>query len=307
MEEADIDEIYNQFETARGDKRESGPPMYIVAPYDKNEVDEGGFLINDATMKAQKQISSWVPSTFSPEWVVVGRVVALAKRSHQFMMERLVQFDTTADWCAIFQESSTSFHSYNALLRVSPDFVVDHEASSTGVADLNPMTNEEGVLESSYTRSMKARVQGPKALRRKVYKNLLQQNASNGVGAAATHSILLSWNPIESLVFTLRSKYGRFALFFCNELAPEVIGLVWRPDVFKALSFSAMTAEYAMPLEADPSTWKNDSLVVRSTSDLLREMSEYFQGIVTTVKILDNGTTPSFTGGSSKRKREETG
>lgn len=228
--------------------------MYIVAPYDKKEEEEEEQL-RATPMKSQKHTSFWAPSTFSPEWVVVGRVVALANRSHQFMMERLVHFDATADWCAIFQESSTSFHSYNALLRVSPDFVVDHEASSTGVADLNPLTNEDGVLESSYTRSMKARVQGPKALRRKVYKNLLQQNASNGAGAGS-HSILLSWNPIESLVSTLRSKYGRYALFFYNELAPEVIGLVWRPDAFKALSFSAMTAEYAMPQEADPKSWK---------------------------------------------------
>ncbi|KAG7353253.1 Nrap PAP/OAS1-like domain containing protein [Nitzschia inconspicua] len=293
IDEAEIDDIHVQFEMARGEKRESGPPMYIVAPYDKNNNEKD--VMSESSSIQTKQMG-WRPSITSPEWVVVSRVVALAKRSYQFLMERLADFDESPEWSAIFHESSTSFHSYNALLRVNQDFIVDHETSSTGT-NLNPSAKEDGTIESSYTRSMTARVQGPKALRRKIYKNL-QQNTSND----ASNSILVSWNPIESLLTSLRNKYGQYALFFCNELAPEVIGLVWRPDVFKAISFSAMTAEYSMPQDADSRSWKNDSLLVRSTSDLLREMSEHFQGIVTTVKILDH----TGVSGVKKRKRKTT-
>jgi hypothetical protein len=261
-----------------------------VAPYDKKEVDA-----EDPTSKNAVDLtkeSSWWPSTVSPEWVVVSRAVALAKRSYQFMMKRLLDFDDSAALSAIFQESSTSFHSYSVLLRVSPDLVIDHEASSTGT-DLRPLANDDGVLETSYTRSMKARVQGPKALRRKVYRNL-QNDLNDG-----NDTLLLSWQPIESVLASLRHKFGSHALFFYNELAPEVIGLVWRPDTFKPISFSAMTAEFAMPESADSNDWKNDSLVVRNPKDLLREMSEYYQDVVITAKTLDHS------GLSTKRKRSD--
>lgn len=290
LEEADIDEVYAQFEKARADTKESSPPLFIVAPYDKKEVDEDDPMNQNAVDTSNRR--SWWPSTDSPEWVVVSRAVVLAKRSYQFMVKRLVDFDDSADWSAIFQESATSFQSYSVLLRVSVDLVVDQEASSTG-ADLSPICNEKGVLETSYTRSMKARIQGPKALRRKVYRNL--QNDSN----EANDTLLLSWQPIESVFSVLRQKFGAHALFFYNELAPEVICLVWRPDTFKAIPFSAMTAEFAMPESADSSEWKVDSLVVRNSKDLLREMSEYYQDVVTTAKTLDSPGRSS----SSKRKR----
>jgi Nrap protein domain 6 len=291
--ESNMDEIYNQFEMARGKKRDSGPPMYIVAPYDNCD-DEEQDIPMDKNPSHQSKQTTWRPSTASPEWVVVCRTAALAKRSYQYMMSKLVGFDKSSDWSAIFHESSSAFHSYDALLRVSPDFIVDLEASSTGT-DLSSVVNENGVLESSYTKSMKARIQGPKAMRRKVYKNL-QHNSSD----KSHHSILLSWNPIESLLSVLRNKFGQYALFFYNELTPEVIGLLWRPDVFKPLSFSAMTAEHSMPQDADPINWKNDSLVVRNHSDLLREMTEHFQGIITTVKILKGPGVAT-----KKRKRQD--
>lgn len=285
IDDADIDEIYNQFEKARAETNQSSPPMFIVAPYDKKEVEEDDPMVQNAVDISKE--CSWWPSTASPEWVVVSRTVALAKRSYQFMVKRLVDFDDSSDWSAIFQESTTSFHSYSVLLRISPDLVIDHEASSTGV-DLSPLLNEQGMLETSYTRSMKVRIQGPKALRRKVYRNL--QNDSN----EASNTLLLSWQPIESVLSSLRQKFGSHTLFFYNELAPEVIGLVWRPDTFKPIPFSAMTAEYAMPECDDSSEWKNDTLVVRNSQDLLREMSEYYQDVITTAKTLDS---------SNKRKR----
>jgi len=261
----------------REENRDAGPPMFIIAPYDRQDAEE-----NDSTNRNAVNVSNqsvWLPTTTSPEWVVVTRAVALAKRSYTFMMQKLLKFDDSSDWSAIFHESSSSFHSYSVLLRVGTDFIVDPEASSTS-ADLSPHVNEDGILESSYTRSMKARVQGPKGLRRKVYRNL--QHTANDAG---DDTILLCWQPVENVMSSLRRKFGDHALFFYNELAPEVIGLVWRPDTFKAMSFSAMTAEYARP--KDDADWKNDSLVVRNATDLLREMSEYYQEIITTAKIID--------------------
>ena len=284
----DYDDIRVQFETVRGKKGDSGTPMYIVAPYDKLELDEDDPM-NRNTVKTSTQ-SSWQPNTKSPEWVCLTRSVALAKRSYSFMMKQLMSFGKSNDWSAIFQESPSSFQSYSVLLRVNSDFVVDAEASSTG-NDLNPSSDKAGVSESSYTRSMKARIKGPKGLRRKVYKNI--QN---------TDGTILHWHPVHSVVSSLREKFGAYALFFCNDLSPEVIGLVWRPETVATISFSAMTAEYARPLDSDERSWKNDSLVVRNATDLLREMSEYYQYVITTVKVIDE----SCMAPSSKRRKVAT-
>jgi len=286
IESIDCDEINLQFESARGKKGEAGNPMYIVAPYDKLELDDEDPM-NRNTVKKSNQ-SSWQPNTISPEWVCLTRSVALAKRSYSFMMKKLMAFAKSNDWSAIFHESPASFQSYSVLLRVNIDFVVDTEASSTG-NDLSPTSDETGLSESSYSRSMKARIQGPKSLRRKVYKNI-QSSASD---------IILLWQPVKSVISSLRENFGAYALFFYNELSPEVIGLVWRPQTVATMSFSAMTAEYARPLDDDEKSWKNDSLVIRNATDLLREMSEYYQYVITTVKIIDE----SCLAPSSKRRK----
>lgn len=261
--------------------------MYIVAPYDKLELDEEDPM-NRNTVKTSNQ-SSWRPNTISPEWVCLTRSVNLAKRSYSFMMKKLMAFAKSNDWSDIFHESSASFQSYSVLLRVDTDFVVDTEASSTG-NDFNPTSDETGIIETSYTRSMKARNKGPKGLRRKVYKNI--QNT-------ASDETILLWQPVQSLVTSLREKFGNYALFFYNELSPEVIGVVWRPQTVRPISFSAMTSEYARPLDDDEKSWKNDSLVIRNVTDLLREMSEYYRYVITTAKIIDE----SCLAPSSKRRK----
>eukprot|EP00536_Pseudo-nitzschia_multiseries_P002622 jgi/Psemu1/183925/e_gw1.35.172.1 len=283
----DSDEIYLQFEKARGEKGEAGQPMYIIAPYDKLDIEEEDPM-NRNSVKTSSQ-STWQPNTISSEWVCLTRSVALAKRSYSFMMKKILASTKSGDWSAIFHESPASFQSYSVLLRVDADFVVDKEASSTG-NDLNPSPDEHGTLETSYSKSMKARIDGPKGLRRKTYKNI-----QNG----ASDETILLWQPVQSVISSLRKKFGSHALFFYNELSPEVIGLVWRPQTVATMPFSAMTAEYARPLDDDEKSWKNDSLVIRNATDLLREMSEYYQYVITTVKIIDE----SCLGPSSKRRK----
>jgi len=290
IDRIDYDEIHTQFEIARGKKGDSGSPMYIVAPYDKVEIDDEDPM-NRNTVKKSNQ-SSWQPNIISPEWVCLTRSVALAKRSYSFMTKKIMTFKNSNDWSAIFHESPSSFQSYSVLLRVDPDFIVDTDASSTG-NDLNPALNESRLLETSYTKSMKARIQGPKGLRRKVYKNIQANTPAD---------IILFWRPVDAVISSLRNKFGEYALFFYNELSPEVIGLVWRPQTVATTSFSAMTAEYAMPLDHDERSWKNDSLVIRNATDLLREMSEYSDFIINTVKIIDESCLAT----SSKRRKLST-
>mmetsp|Transcript_43224 Transcript_43224/g.104671 ORF Transcript_43224/g.104671 Transcript_43224/m.104671 type:complete len:1010 (+) Transcript_43224:1470-4499(+) len=295
----DIDMIDEHFEKIRGGSKQLGPPMYMIAPYDKLETDEE--IANQGAVRnavdSQRNVT-WSPSTVSPEQVVVNRVVTLAQRSHQYLMDQLSSFggSSKSDWCAVFQESPQSFHSFDVLFRVNPDLVVDHGSSST-MKDLNPMqTNDpndidkEEDVQSSYTKSMIVRNEGPKDLRKKAYRNLVTTTAKGG-GDVSEGMILPIWNPVRSVVETLRSNFGQYALFFYNDLAPEVIGLVWRPHTFDTLAFSAMTAEFARPVQ-DQEGWTKDTLVCRSITDLLREMSPYFRDVITNVKIIHDQSKP---------------
>ena len=295
----DIDLIEEQFETTRGGSKQLGPPMYIIAPYDKIETDDE--TTNQAALRnavdSQRNFL-WSPSTVSPEQVVVNRVVALAQRSHQYLMDQLSSFggSSRSDWCALFQESPQSFHSYDVLFRVNPGLVVDHGSSST-TKDLNPMqTNDPNDkdktqdVKSVYTKSMIVRSEGPKDLKKKAYRNLVTTTAKGGPDVPEG-MILPVWNPVRSVLEALRSNFGQYALFFYNDLAPEVIGLVWRPHTFDTLAFSAMTAEFARPVQ-DQEDWTKDTLVCRSITDLLREMSPYFQDVITNVKIVHDQSKP---------------
>jgi hypothetical protein len=147
--------------------------MYIVSPNDRqNGSEDEQPKQGSAANKGTSSGGIWAPTftQHNPEGVVLCRAAALAKRSHDFLMEALLS-NHAVDWSAVFLETPSSFMSYSTLLRVDSDFVVDKECSSTG-SEIGVYASEDGVLESSYTRSMRQRSLGPKALRRKVYRNL---------------------------------------------------------------------------------------------------------------------------------------
>jgi U3 small nucleolar RNA-associated protein 22 len=94
------------------------------------------------------------------------------------------------------------------------------------------------------------------------------------------------WRPVEEVVQSLREKFGSLALFFFNELAPEVIGVLWRPTSFMPQPFSVMRSEYVRPV--DDAKWQSDSMVVHNARDIFREISEYTDGVIANVKVLDD-------------------
>lgn len=320
LTEDDHSDVVAQFEHARGPEFKNGAPMYIISPNDR----VGGDEAEEAGSK-NKTPSAWTP-TFThhnPEWVVLSRAAALAKRSHDYLMNALSSNDTV-DWSVVFHETPSSFKSYSALLRVDADLLVDKECSSTS-SDLSIRSNGDGVLESSYTQSMRQRSLGPKALRHKVYRNLANAEEDDAVLVrfllllpiafvtvmTDTHVILnhcclvqYDWRPVEEMVQTLRTKFGSLALFFYNDLYPEVIGMLWRPTSFVPHAFSAMHSEFVLPVERD--SWKSDSLVIHNTSDVLREMSQYTNDIIVDVKVIDDPTSKARpVARAGKRRAEE--
>lgn len=153
-------QIMSVFENARGPDSKNGPPMFIISPYNLNEEDQ-----------------TWKPSftTVNPERVVLGRVCALAKRSHDFLLSsslhNLQPTEHHDSWMAVFQESPNSLKSYSTLLRIDPELVYDIECGSTGCEFKTNVDSDE--IITPYQRSLEKRSLGPKQLRRKRYKNLV--------------------------------------------------------------------------------------------------------------------------------------
>jgi hypothetical protein len=287
MSEDDHLDIVAQFEHTRGPQFRNGPAMYIISPNDRVGEDDA-----EGAGDKSKTLSLWIPTftQHNPELVVLSRAVALAKRSHNFLMDFLSCQDS-ANWSAVFHETPSSFKSYSALLRIDSDFVVDKECSSTS-SDLSFSRHDDHGLQSSFTRSMRVRSLGPKALCRKVYRNL---------STADDDAVMFDWRPVEEMVQTLRNKFGSCALFSYNDLSPEVVGMLWRPISFMPHAFSAMNSEFVLPIEQQD--WKTDSLVIRNTSDLLREMKQYTNDIVVDMKVLDDPTAKARPSVFKSKKR----
>ncbi|KAL7575587.1 hypothetical protein ACA910_020158 [Epithemia clementina (nom. ined.)] len=309
LDDEDHMEIKKEFDAARGPQQNRGPAMFIVAPYDSAaliEVDDGaaqGKASSSIGGGLRHRISRWRPTYTldQPERVVLSRARQLAERSYRFMEGILTGAGANMEACcsALFQESSQSFLSFSALLRVDSEIVLDHESSSSAESDLSVRRNEKlGVWQSSYTRSMYSRYLGPKALQIKLFKNLLEQREQS-------YAILLEWNPVDEMVHRIRHELGQFAVFWYNSHCPEVVAMLWRPNIFTPKSFSAISSEYSRPVvEAG---WQKDTLVTLNVSDVMRELSSYTKDIVVNEKVFNRGMViPSMAKNRpSKRKKPQ--
>ena len=250
--------ILTEFETKRGTKFHNGPPMFIISPNDRHD-DDG----------------VWRPSftQYLPENVVLGRLTSLAKRSYEYLMNSLARKGNieTTSWASVFQESPESLKSYSVLFRVNPENIIDSSCSSTE-SNLAVTSNDEKV-KTPYYNTMEKISLGPKLLRKKVYKNL-----------NAAESILYSFKPVDEAIEKLRSKFGKYAVFFYNEFCPDMIAMLWRPSAFQRQPFSAMHAEFHTPVEYD---WEENGLVTTNSKDVLRAIKCFLIDIIIDTKVLD--------------------
>lgn len=244
--------------------------MYLIAPYNK---DVGMSQQHESTAQLQRR---WEPSILSPEAVVLKRIVYLAKQSREFMHRCLKSFDNS-NLSAIFLETPDSLKSFSLLMRVEKELIVDYETSSMAT-ERKSSRSKQDAKETSFSKSMASLTFGPRVLSQKVYRN---------VQSEATNLVLPSWQPVGHLVERLRKRFGSMAIFFFNQNCPEIIGVLWRPQLFLSSPFSAMSSEYVAPLDTE---WKSDSLVSKNHGDIIREMCEYSKDIVTTVRVFDDSS-----------------
>ncbi|KAL9182688.1 hypothetical protein ACHAXT_013340 [Thalassiosira profunda] len=271
--------IRAQFDAVRGPEFQRGPAMYIISPADYDGVEEmTGSVVGEGDEMAPPAgpadavEKAWAPTVTArfPERVVLGRAVALARCSHDHLTKCLQSGKGANGWAAAFQESSSSLTSYSALLRVDSSYIVDSGCSSTNAdcaiaAPARP--GEKGLpANSPFERSMQMRCAGPKELRQKQYKNLV-----------LAKDTLHEWQPVNALVKTLRSKYSDYAVFFYNQFSPEA-GRV------HAAALLGRRVEFQRPVAAQ---WKEDSLVVANTDDLMEEIGYLCRNVVSTFKVFD--------------------
>jgi U3 small nucleolar RNA-associated protein 22 len=192
---ADLAQIHSDFELARGrggsgagaDHKHKGPSMYIVSPNDRRD--------GEATQKGHR--GGFFLPTFTqthPEHVVLARAVALAKKSYYYLLSQMAASSPSGDggsaastsgeglgFGAVFSESAASLKSFSVLLRIDKELVIDHGCSSTH-GSFGGMSNEKDKdMRNPFTESLAVRVQGPKELRKKIYKNLVDSNLHDQV------------------------------------------------------------------------------------------------------------------------------
>ena len=315
LSDADHYSITEQFELERGVSFRNGPAWYIIASYDRciedmdidSENDESGVASN-AESKSTNRL--WMP-TFSgagPERVLSVRIAALAERTYSYLRQAILTPNDSrnvAMWPGVFQESRDAFRSYSALLRIDPSFIVNIEASSNSslrsfLVQQIPVENHEGLFlyESSFSRSMRSLANGPKELRKKLYRNLLVADADGH--HESSRKLLTQWNPVRAMIQQLRSKLEHLALIFYNDLCPEVIGIVWRqPIFFQPRSFSAVTSEFVRPVSNDH--WQADTMISYNVHDVLRIISLYSRFLVSDIKVFDYGSRVSTSPMSSPK------
>jgi len=306
INEEDRSAITARFEKLRGPNREGGSPMYIITPNDR-----GGLEDLNKVVSPSNDPGVWSPSytANSPEWVVLTRIIALARKSRFFLLSKLSSFDMdSSSWSTVFCETTQSYHGYSALLRVHPEFTTNEQLSST-CGDLGPelrvvagTSDVAKRMVSAYTKCMEDQYLGPKALRMKVYRNMRNTDEEQ---------VLSDWRPVTEMVEALRRDFGSLALFFYNYLCPDVIAVLWRPHVFSTQPFSVMTSEYTRPSVSGD--WEADTMVMINVDDVFREMSQLMDGIVLKVKLFQSpepassGTivsAVSVTPSSAEKKRK---
>jgi len=275
--------IQSQFNAVRGPDFIKGPAMYIISPADYDGVEEMTVskIVGEAeNTTAQSTLTEkiWAPTVTAtfPEKVVLSRAAALAKCSYDHLTSCIMLGIKGTSWAAAFRESSSALTSYSALLRVDSAYITDSGCSSTNpdCGCIAGKRDDKSSIQSPFERSLQKRHAGPKDLRKKNFKNLNLENDT-----------LHEWQPVKSLVSKLRSRYNDYALFFYNELTPDVIAMLWRPAAFVPQLFSAMVSEFKRPAME---LWKNDSLVITNTDDLMSEIEYASKDIISDVKVLDD-------------------
>ncbi|KAG6973579.1 hypothetical protein JG688_00003449 [Phytophthora aleatoria] len=220
-------EILKRFE-ASSTNPTTHPAMFIAADYEDMDC-----------------LSSW--TRFTPDKVVVQRLVSLARASYDVLVYWLSSGASSSGWKTAFSSSTMEF---DAMLQLATENLP----------------------------TKRIRVDGDKKhpFVAPVYKNM----------DMTAVPVMIGFDPVHELLQDLQRAFGHLAFFFVNGVETTEILITWKPQAFLPIKFRAITASYQMPLptsaEDDDST---RCLAVPNIFEILSDMQSISHGMVVGVAL----------------------
>lgn len=195
-------------------------------------------------------LSSW--TRFSPDRVVVSRLVSLAQRSYDSLVHWLASGASPAGWQAAFSSSQAEF---DAILTLATERLPSKKMRVDGAAD----------------KKKKLAFASP------VYKNM----------DLTAVPVMVGFDPVKQLVQDLERRLGHVAFFFLDAIDASRIMVAWRPQAFLPSKFRAITANGLAPLPkvADAAEETDRTLAIPSVFEVLAEMRRLGDGMLDRIEL----------------------
>jgi U3 small nucleolar RNA-associated protein 22 len=225
-------EILKRFE-ASSTSPATHPAMFIAADYEDVDC-----------------LSSW--TRFTPDKVVVQRLIALARASYGVLVSWLASGASSAGWKTAFASSKAEF-----------DAVLE--------------------LATENLPTKRIRVHGDKKhpFVAPVYKNM----------DLTTVPVMIGFDPVHELLQDLQRSFGHLAFFFVNGVDTAEILITWKPQAFLPAKFRAISAKYQIPLPNadaaadDLAADSTKSFAVPNVFEILSDMQSVSHGMVVGVAL----------------------
>ncbi|TMW64746.1 hypothetical protein Poli38472_011626 [Pythium oligandrum] len=230
-------EIIRRFE-ASSSSPSTHPGMFIAADYEDMDC-----------------LSSW--TRFTPDKVVVQRLVALAKVSYDALQHWLSSGASSSGWKVAFSASTNEF---DAVIQLNSDKLPTKKMK---------IEQTKG-KKHPYTAH--------------VYKNM----------DLTSIPVMVEFDPVQQLLQDLQLKFGHLALFFFNRIESKEILLTWKPQAFLPAKFRAITSNALLPLpkssDADADDVMADdastrTLAIPNIFEVLSEMQRLGNGMIRHVAL----------------------
>lgn len=196
------------------------PAMFIAADYEDVDC-----------------LSSW--THFSPDRVVVQRIVSLAQRSYDALVHWLVVGASASGWQAAFASTRAEF---DAMLALSTDRLPSKKVQRI-----------EGGEDQSAGKKKSKKHHHPFVS--PVYKNM----------SLTSVPVYIGFDPVRELVADLERRFGHLAFFFVNDVDAREIMVAWRPTAFLPSKFRAITSNGLAVLPSQ-STDEDDGVLTEASA-----------------------------------------
>ena len=233
----------------------SAKPIYIVSSYDRIT----GFECNMDNDSFERVVLKMMKKSALNSWRLLDKYIS----------DSLLNVDSFGDKASMEYIVDSQFVSSN--LNVNMHFSPHIVCKAKNKGDTNDNNNNQwGNWENNIER-------GPSFARTKLYANLSQHEL-------ALKNIIcrpnLCVHPIQyEIIENLKSKFGKYALFFWDEIEGSTVGVVWRPSIFLPKKFSVLESRHHIANTTGEED-EDNTTVVFNVAEVLVEMIAEANGLI---------------------------